>query len=289
MTEKRSGIVFRIILAVLAVLYFAALFKLLFVKNGIRTDTDVLVFKPFRVLSEYRSGTRSLRSVLINYLGNTCLFLPLGLILPAVFNKLNFWKTVIVGLVIIAASETAQYITKSGYADIDDLLINTLGFVLGALIYFFVLGGRKKTTLSYLLTLVVVIAVSGLSYMFVVIAKPEILPQSMLVQNGKIAGNSIEDYSVKTQIYKMSHGDVFVDKEIAEDKDGNKIEEPPKTYRFADTAVFVIAEDVNGEMKYSVTGIEEMISEVENAEPVFVKLWLDGDGRCSMVMLEKEY
>ena len=288
MTKKRSENVYRIILAVLSLLYFAALFKLLFVKNGIRTETNTWVFKPFKVLSEFGSGERSLKSVLVNYLGNVCLFFPLGLLLPAVFKKLTFWKTVLCGFVIIFLAEVLQYITKSGYADIDDVLTNMLGFVFGTLIYFYVLGGRKKTTLSYLLTLILVLAVSVLAFVFVVRAKPEMLPQGMVVQNGKIAGNSIEDYDVKTQIYKMSHGDVFVDKEIAEDKDGNKIEEPPKTYRFADTAVFVIAEDENGETKYSIKGIEEMIGEVESLEPVYVKLWLDDEEKCKMIMLDKE-
>ena len=144
MKNKTSENILRFILAVVALLYIAVVIKILFVKNGVRTETNALVFKPFKVLAEYGSEERSLKSVFINYLGNICLFAPLGLLLPAVFKKLNFWKTAVIGLLLALLAETLQYFTASGYADIDDVLANTIGFILGAIIYFFVFDPEKK-------------------------------------------------------------------------------------------------------------------------------------------------
>ncbi|WP_169466623.1 VanZ family protein [Corynebacterium maris] len=80
----------------------------------------------------------------LNTLGNVALFIPVGVM--AVFvrdlffrrpgRKPRLWRTVsyggVVGLLLSLAVEVAQYVFALGYSDVDDLLFNTLGAVLGA-------------------------------------------------------------------------------------------------------------------------------------------------------------
>ena len=82
-----------------------------------------------------------LRLLLRNLIGNILLLLPLGLILPILWSKFrDFRKTVFIGIVVSVAIELLQLIFSYlglGYrsTDIDDLILNTLGIVIGYIIY----------------------------------------------------------------------------------------------------------------------------------------------------------
>jgi glycopeptide antibiotics resistance protein len=72
---------------------------------------------------------------------NIILFVPFGFLFPIIFRELlNRLKvpevsTVFIGCIFSLAIETMQYITGRGLADIDDLINNTFGTILGYLIY----------------------------------------------------------------------------------------------------------------------------------------------------------
>lgn len=69
---------------------------------------------------------------LINVLGNLVLLLPWGFLAPLVFKKLNnFLKIALSGFCISFAAEVTQYIFSLGIFDIDDLMFNTVGAVVG--------------------------------------------------------------------------------------------------------------------------------------------------------------
>ena len=56
---------------------------------------------------------------------NIILFVPLGFLLGG-------WQGVVVGLVLSCGIETAQYIFRTGYCEVDDVLNNTIGAGIGA-------------------------------------------------------------------------------------------------------------------------------------------------------------
>lgn len=69
---------------------------------------------------------------IVNLAGNIVMFIPLGILLPAVFPKLRrLWKTTLVTAGAIILVEMAQLITLVGSCDVDDLLLNVLGAALG--------------------------------------------------------------------------------------------------------------------------------------------------------------
>ena len=66
---------------------------------------------------------------------NILLFIPFGYLLPSLFPRLRWWQVILLGLVFSLCIELLQLITKLGYADVDDLINNTLGAAIGFLCY----------------------------------------------------------------------------------------------------------------------------------------------------------
>lgn len=75
-------------------------------------------------------------------LGNVLIFIPIGLLLPIIFEKLRSWKNILLCSVLLSVGiETVQLaeslITRiPGHAvDIDDVILNFTGGVLGFLLF----------------------------------------------------------------------------------------------------------------------------------------------------------
>ena len=68
---------------------------------------------------------------MINFLGNICIFMPIGFIIPLLWSRFNrFWKVALIGFGISLFIETTQ-LTQARSTDIDDLWLNTLGSMIG--------------------------------------------------------------------------------------------------------------------------------------------------------------
>ena len=97
-------------------------------------------FKPFIYLFDYPT----MREALLNLIGNTAMFLPLGIVWPAVFKKLNtHGKVILAGFGVSLTIEVLQLPFFGRSTDIDDLILNTLGFLIGYGIYLLVRKLRK--------------------------------------------------------------------------------------------------------------------------------------------------
>lgn len=90
-------------------------------------------------LVPFRTITQDIRSGgwpnIINLLGNIALFLPTGFLLPlARRGATSSWQVALFSVLASYEIETIQYISGQRMADVDDLLLNTLGGVLGYLL-----------------------------------------------------------------------------------------------------------------------------------------------------------
>ena len=100
-----------------------------------------LNLKPFVYLFDYPT----MQEALLNLIGNTLMFLPLGIVWPAVFRQLNTHGKVIgAGFGVSLTIEILQLPFFGRSTDIDDLILNTLGFLLGYGIYLLVRKGKRK-------------------------------------------------------------------------------------------------------------------------------------------------
>jgi len=71
-------------------------------------------------------------------IGNLVMLLPLGIYIPLLFPKLTgFFKVFIICLLVSISIELMQLITSVRSTDIDDVILNTSGAIVGYLVYKF--------------------------------------------------------------------------------------------------------------------------------------------------------
>ena len=101
------------------------------------------------VMEEYHYNLTPLREVkrfwnyreqlgvwsVINLLGNVVIFIPFGFFEAIASFHRSFWWTVADGLFLSMLVEVFQLISKVGRFDVDDLILNTSGVVIGYLIF----------------------------------------------------------------------------------------------------------------------------------------------------------
>lgn len=88
-------------------------------------------FTSYRWFFEH-NGEQVLRQLLINLV----MLMPVGFLLPAVINaKHKYLITLALSLLLTVFIETMQLITKCGAFEVDDIINNFVGAVLGMLIY----------------------------------------------------------------------------------------------------------------------------------------------------------
>lgn len=109
--------------------YLFILFSMLFLKSHSLRAVNLV---PFRILD----GDPLSRAFLFsNLMGNIALFLPLGVYLPLLRRDQRIWTNLVWVLLISTAAELTQYLFQVGVTDIDDVILNGLGGLLGILLY----------------------------------------------------------------------------------------------------------------------------------------------------------
>lgn len=85
------------------------------------------------------------REALVNLIGNTAMFLPIGIIWPLVFPRLDSHRKVIAaGVGFSLCIEILQLPFFDRVTDIDDLLLNSLGYLAGYGLYLLVKRSFRK-------------------------------------------------------------------------------------------------------------------------------------------------
>ena len=95
---------------------------------------------PFTTIYKMFTQVDDFKYFSVNIIGNIFVFIPFGF-LGIVFEKLKkakfLFPVFILGICFI---EFLQFITKRGYAEIDDVILNTMGVAIGFWIYRFYLS-----------------------------------------------------------------------------------------------------------------------------------------------------
>ena len=109
---------------------------------------DIATAWPFRVnlvpfvnLLDYDSK----RDLLLNIIGNTTMFIPTGIMTPLIYKHINgFKKVAFTGFLISLTIEIIQLPFAVRCSDVDDLILNTLGCMVGYGIYALVKYCKRK-------------------------------------------------------------------------------------------------------------------------------------------------
>ena len=94
---------------------------------------------PFREIERYmkRGYIIGSRLVFWNLIGNVIGFMPFGFMLPLISDHFRKWYRVFLcGFLLSLLVESVQLITGIGIFDVDDMILNTLGALLGYFVYF---------------------------------------------------------------------------------------------------------------------------------------------------------
>ena len=134
-TKARIRVVGRILFLVylLALVYFLFFAEEYGRRNFFELDYryNLVPFQEIRRFWIYREKVGFLAAFL-NLAGNVIGFLPFGFIVPVMHKKMeSFWKVSLLGFMFSLCVETIQLITKVGCFDVDDLILNTLGAMIG--------------------------------------------------------------------------------------------------------------------------------------------------------------
>ncbi|MFA9463348.1 MAG: VanZ family protein [Velocimicrobium sp.] len=138
-TNKQKKWIHRF-LWILFILYIAILAYFLFFseqlnRTGGAFEYNLVLFKEIkRGFWCYQNGMRGY--FLLNVVMNIIAFMPLGFILPCISRKnRKFLKILIVGFGLTLLIELLQLVLKVGCFDVDDMLLNTIGAVLGFILF----------------------------------------------------------------------------------------------------------------------------------------------------------
>lgn len=116
----------------LLLFYSIALLILLFFRP-VDPNYQSINLIPFSTISFYFSGKVNGLISFYNLAANISLFIPFGIFL--LVKRLSRFKRLYIPILSISIIELLQYLTRRGTFDIDDFLLNVLGFFIGYLLY----------------------------------------------------------------------------------------------------------------------------------------------------------
>ncbi len=143
----------KIIWKIFFVIYIVALIYLLLLKGNLRIFPEDYTgihqgsfqepgnfnLVPFATIRLFWSSFVQDKSIhaLLNLVGNIVLLIPFGVFVPVITHQQKtFGITMLSGIALILLIELIQLITLWGILDIDDLILNSLGILIGWLLHF---------------------------------------------------------------------------------------------------------------------------------------------------------
>ena len=286
-----------IILGLITIVYILAVLKIIVFKSGFTTGLRSLNLKPFGLIKDLYLENENLDVILKNILGNFALFIPMGILIPSLFKKVDMKKSVIICFFVSLSFEIIQYIFGIGLSDIDDLILNTLGGFIGTLIYFKCLKKVDKK-LNMRISTVCFLSVFGIcGVISLYLYQPNMLPAQIKfvnkeilngldISNSDVEGLCLEVYdnSFKVDIEKRFFRDDYINRNI----DG--------IYELEKDAQFFLEEK---EFKYSPNGnvqkikityskiSKEQFKKIIEEKELSINFWTSQDNKCKNVVIRK--
>lgn len=142
MRTDRKKILINVLLYGVAVLYILLLLLILFRQHHARRSLNLVPLRgiiAFLTGKDLATGSTARAEfikglALSNLLGNIVIFVPLGVYVALFHKDKAVWKNTLRVVLASVAVEAAQFAFKMGIGDIDDVLLNGLGGLLGVLL-----------------------------------------------------------------------------------------------------------------------------------------------------------
>ena len=136
----------RLVFAFILVAYSAILIKIVVFKN-ILLQIGPLRFRvtargsgqanllPFKTILYYLRADHGQAMAIVNLLGNIALFVPVGFLVPFVYRTMMWQESIALGVAVGLTMEGMEMLFRVGIFDIDDVILNALGVMVGYLAF----------------------------------------------------------------------------------------------------------------------------------------------------------
>lgn len=153
--KKHTARRIRIAGTLLFAVYIIALAYFMFFCEGygrnVTRETYRYNLLPFHEIQRfwYKRTELGFQTVFLNLAGNVVAFIPFGFFLPLITHgRSRFLNTVMMTFLFSTLIEFIQLLTKVGSFDVDDMILNTLGGIIGCMIFYIcsaaARGGKKR-------------------------------------------------------------------------------------------------------------------------------------------------
>ncbi|MEO7015897.1 MAG: VanZ family protein [Leifsonia sp.] len=125
-----------VVIWVVFALYLVLLLKLLLFSRAPGSERSLNLI-PFATISHYLFSDSAAvkRFAIDNVIGNVVAFVPLGALLPLLRRRIGIWTNLLIVACASVAVEIVQGVFGLGASDIDDVILNTLGGLIGILFF----------------------------------------------------------------------------------------------------------------------------------------------------------
>lgn len=296
--KKTLSTLIRVGLFVVLAVYAFVLVKIILLKYGLNAGLRSVNSVPFLFVNDLLHPTTSLGVGLKNVLGNFAIFIPLGLITPALSQRFDrFWKPVLLGLGVSALFELLQFVFGLGATDVDDLILNTLGAMAGSGLYVCVCKRFLPSWKAAAVTLVMLAVFGAAGVLALWLYAPNELPRIVEHKNVEALGGLDRDaYDLSVTLTGMDAHTLLCRAGSAyPNGDAEPAAAQQSEYPLADGAKFYLETisakySPNGNIQktictYSALDAPDAAALFTQAETVFADLWLDADGACNTLLL----
>lgn len=150
-------------------------------------------FVPFKTIVPYLFGEQGLVIAGVNLLGNVALLVPIGLLAPLVFRNITWKKALALAVATGLAIEIMQAVLRLGIFDVDDVILNALGVMVGYWAFVILakwIHSRKYKNIA-IAAISVIVATVGALYALYPKGQPVIDPADRAAtQNGNLCGST---------------------------------------------------------------------------------------------------
>ena len=88
-------------------------------------------FLPFKTILPYLLGEPGWLIAIINLGGNIAFLVPIGFLVPFVYRKMMWQKSLALAVAVGLAIEGMEVVFRVGIFDIDDVILNAVGVIIG--------------------------------------------------------------------------------------------------------------------------------------------------------------
>jgi glycopeptide antibiotics resistance protein len=112
--------------------------------TGVQYRYNLKLFREIKRFYKYRELV-GYKAFFINVFGNIIAFVPFGMLMPRLSERAKNWFLItVMALELSFVVEVIQLIFKIGCFDVDDLFLNTVGGLVGYVIFYWMDGSRKR-------------------------------------------------------------------------------------------------------------------------------------------------